>query len=592
MSTIASLLAAMQGNSGGYQPGYSPTAPAPDTVPGQSAPNVPTPSAPQAVPAPVSSPASIAPQVPPQAPQQPQMPQQQAFQQPPPPGPQGSGIKGYLASMLYGMGEAGKKHIGLPTDYEIQQNQMNMQMKQQQASADLFAKQSEALYRQNMTAQNAAGPITDPQEAKMLGVDIGTMLSPVQKFAILKQNSINQGLQSRGLQAAQVQALARMSQTSMKAAYMPDGTLGVGLYDKAGNFRGYADNAVVPAAYLEKIRHGQEFKVDADGTLQAIPTTSTSAPMVPAPPNPNSNKLISPPQSNTPPKPSGNILKPPTLPGQQPAAPGINAKPVMVNGQPFQSATANDTVYAFDKQSGQTIATTRQDAGAKGLQITANKVSPVQVRKDESLSNRLADVQRKVGDYASTFDGPELDDQDKLAISYLADHNIGAGLSAHGLSLNVLPGYVQSQLKAQGMQGLSPEGMKRYILFNQARESLSGYQQILTNSSRASDKILELQLEQLPPPIAPKDFANMTTEEFQKNIDLAGQHIPMFPGSAETQQGIKAQQQLNRKNNAYIQSKTGGDMIQVQIPGQAPGQIHKSQWNNFKAKYPNATQVK
>lgn len=492
-------------------------------------------------------------------------------------GPQLQGIKGYLSNIFYNMGEAAKAHLGMKTDQEVQLEQQKINIQKQQADATTFEKQSEAQWRQQQTAQNAQGPVVDQQEADSLGVPVGSMLSPAQKFAIYKSkadmagkaNVAQIGANAR-LGAAQITALSRMSQTSMKAAYMPDGTLGVGLYDKAGNFKGYADNAVVPPGYLEKIHHGQEFKVDADGTLQAIPTTSTSTPLVPpSPAQQKPNQLLQGPQ---PPNPANlkNILtqgaaqagqvaaNPQVTPAGakaalQNGAKGVNAKPVMSGSQPFQTATANDTVYAFDPKSNTTISTTRADAGAKGLQITANKVSPTQVRKDESLSNRVADVQRKVGDYADSFSTP-IDSDDKTAISYLMDHNIGAGLSAGGIHIQLLPQYVQSQLQAAGIGKLSEAGMRRFIQFNQARESLSGYQQVLTNSSRSSDKILELQLEQLPPPIADSDYANMATGEFQKNIDLAGQHIPMFPGSAETQQSIKAQQMLKRQQNQAAQT--------------------------------------
>jgi hypothetical protein len=36
---------------------------------------------------------------------------------------------------------------------------------------------------------------------------------------------------------------------------------------------------------------------------------------------------------------------------------------------------------------------------------------------------------------------------------------------------------------------------------------------------------------------------------------------------------------------------TQSDTIQVQIPGYPPAPIHRSQWNAFKAKYPNAVQL-
>lgn len=317
------------------------------------------------------------------------------------------------------------------------------------------------------------------------------------------------------------------------------------------------------AAVAPTVSTTQHLEKDAAGNLNKVTTTSTS------------RKVL-----GTPTATPGQAA-----PGQNPPAPGVNRSgvtPVIgADGKPFQTAASADTVYAFDPKTNQTISTTRADAGTKGLQITANKVSPTQVRKDESLSNRVADVQRKVGDYADSFSQP-LDESDKWAISYLMDHHVGAGLSVEGLSANVLPGYVQDQLKRAGIGKLSDAGMKRFIGFNQARESLSGYQQVLTNSSRSSDKVLELQLEQLPPPIADSQYANLATGEFQKNLDIAGQHIPIFPGSAETQQSIKAQQLANRaqaqqiqnnQNNpqAYINRHNPGAQNEPPRPSTVPG---------------------
>lgn len=305
---------------------------------------------PQAPAAPPSAPPSGGGNPPPQQPQQ-QM------------GPQLQGIKGYLSNIFYNMGEAAKAHLGMKTDQEVQLEQQKINIQKQQADATTFEKQSEAQWRQQQTAQNAQGPVVDQQEADSLGVPVGSMLSPAQKFAIYKSkadmagkaNVAQIGANAR-LGAAQITALSRMSQTSMKAAYMPDGSLGVGLYDKAGNFKGYADNAVVPPGYLEKIHHGQEFKVDADGTLQSIPTTSTSQPLVPpSPAQQKPNQLLQGPQ---PPNPANlkSILtqgaaqagqvaaNPPVTPAgakaalQNGAKGGVNAKPVMSGGQPFQTA--------------------------------------------------------------------------------------------------------------------------------------------------------------------------------------------------------------------------------------------------------------
>lgn len=532
-------------------------------------------------------------------PQQQQQPQGQQQM-----GPQLHGIKGYLSNIFYNMGEAAKAHLGMKTDTEVQLEQQKINIQKQQADATTFEKNSEAQWRQQQTAANAPGPIVDQQESDALGVPLGTMISPAQKFALYKEkvaglnkaNVAQIGANAR-LGAAQIQALSRMSQTTMKAAYMPDGSLGVGLYDKAGNFKGYADNAVVPAGYLEKIHHGQEFKVDADGTLQSIPTTSTSTPLVPPPSKPN--QLVQSPEAPNPANLKGILTKgaeqagqvasgaSPVTPAGAKAAlqngaakggaqPVTNAKPVMAGGKPFQAPSAADTVYATDPKSGETIFTSRSDAAVQGL-TNVQKVNPAQSRKDQALVGNMADIQRKVGDYQDTFNTP-LSSSDKLGIAYLNDNNIGGGLSAGGVHVNIIPSYVQDRLKAAGMASLSPEALARYTLYRQAEESLTALQQAKTGSNRGSDKVLQLHIEQLAPPGADEESAKYIMDQFQQNIDYASQSLPKFPGIQNTQQSVKAVQVARRQQNqavtnnqnnpqAYIdKNKTGEPARPANVP--------------------------
>lgn len=516
---ILSIIRAAQGDSSGLTGAQSPDM-APAAPPG-------------APPSPPSGPS---------APPSPQQPQQL--------GPRMTGIKGYLSNIFYNMGEAAKVQAGIPTDAQVQANQLKLQNEQMQTQADLIEKQARAkLY----TAQ--AGQVGK------------TVMTPYGELPVELAKAVLPA-QIRGqftLDAAKARIQAQQNQMSFKAAYGPDGQIGLGMYDKQGNFRGMAENGAVPSEYLEKIHQGQEAKFDANGNLYLVGTTSRSKPIIPAAP-----------QTSAPAAPGATpSATPPAKPGLHPilnnaingAKPVTNAKPVMVNGQQFQGPTAADTVYATDPKSGQTIFTSRADAAAQGL-TNLQKVSPVQRRKDEALSNRLADVQRKVGDYAETFDQP-IDDTDRQAIAYLMQNPLPDSI-AHMGSIP-LAGYANQLLKSKGIQALSDAGMKRFILFNQARESLSGYQQILTNSSRSSDKVLELQLEQLPHPLADKQYADATTGQFQQNLDLAGQHMPIFPGSAENQQSIKAQQANRRAQTAAIQANQDKGANIPPRPANVPG---------------------
>jgi hypothetical protein len=489
------------------------------------------------------------------------------------------GIKGYLSNILHGVGEGMKAHLGMETDAQQQQRLYTQGLQTQKFNLEQQNIQSEILQRAALVKQMQsmvtmpggyqvpfalAKPYLEAQ-AKVTAAQIG-------KRFVVQPNVGMWDTQAEGgpkiLPGSDAQGVTVTSEIAQEY-HMPQDMVGRKI--PLGQFASFERAG---AMWAPNVTNRQEVKEVSD------------------PNNPGSTQLVTVPVSSTAQRvsPTGGAV---TQPGQAaspnvvPAAPNQNKVPppgpqnkpplrlstqggvrtlTDSQGNPLQGKSSTDTVYATDPKTGQQIFTTRTEAAAQGLQ-TPMKVTAVQVRKDQALSNRLADVQRKVGDYASTFDQP-IDPQDQQAIAYLMDNNVGAGLNAHGINVNLLPQYVQSQLKARGIQALSDAGMRRYILFNQARESLSGYQQILTNSSRASDKILELQLEQLPPPLADKQFADQATGQFQQNLDLAGQHMPMFPGSSETQQSIKASQLAARGQTAAIQANQ--DKAQQTQTGQPP----------------------
>lgn len=526
MSFIDDLVSAAQGNSLGLTGANMPATPT-DMSNGASAPSTPAP---------------------------PPVPNNPTPQQPNPQEQRISGVKGYLANILHGVGEGMKVHLGMETDEQKQQRLFTQNLQTQQLQNQQANIQSEIMQRAAVVKQMQSA-VTLPN-----GMQVPFALAKPYIDAWAKIQSAQTG--KRFMIVPNVGMLDTQPEGGGAPKLVPGSSpQGVQVTPEI------AQQYNIPLQLIGKsMPLGQFAQLERGGAAWAGNVSSTvETKEVSDPNNPGSTMLVQIPKTTSSQKvaPGSSVVPTatPQAPGQQPvqATPG-NKPPVSLSnrngvrvltgpdGQPLQGKSATDTVYATDPKTGQQIFTTRTEAAAQGLQ-TPMKVSAPEVRKDQALSNRLADVQRKVGDYAATFDQP-IDSQDQMAISYILDNNIGAGI--HGF--NLLPQYVQSQLKARGMQALSENGMRRLIQYNQARESLSGYQQILTNSSRSSDKILELQLEQLPPPIADSQFANMTTGEFQKNIDLAGQHIPIFPGSAETQQSVKAQQMARRTQAANVQA--------------------------------------
>jgi hypothetical protein len=77
---------------------------------------------------------------------------------------------------------------------------------------------------------------------------------------------------------------------------------------------------------------------------------------------------------------------------------------------------------------------------------------------------------------------------------------------------------------------MTPTAQNRVIAYFNAREAIAGYQRVLTGSGRSSDKSMELNLDTLPAPIDPENFATRATAAFMQNVKVAGQGMPILPG--------------------------------------------------------------
>lgn len=100
-------------------------------------------------------------------------------------GPRLNGIKGYLSNILYSMGEAAKVHAGLPTDLQTQQQQQQLNLQKQQATADIG-------YKQAIAQQFTMNPAT-PDEATAWGVPQGMPLTQKQRADLATKALVNEG---------------------------------------------------------------------------------------------------------------------------------------------------------------------------------------------------------------------------------------------------------------------------------------------------------------------------------------------------------------------------------------------------------------
>jgi hypothetical protein len=90
---------------------------------------------------------------------------------------------------------------------------------------------------------------------------------------------------------------------------------------------------------------------------------------------------------------------------------------------------------------------------------------------------------------------------------------------------------------------LSPQAQARVIAYFNAREAIQGYQRVLTGSGRSSEKAMDLNLDTLPAPIDPDDYAGNALKAFKQNIAIAGQGMPILPGVKTPEE---VEQQINK----------------------------------------------
>jgi hypothetical protein len=185
-------------------------------------------------------------------------------------------------------------------------------------------------------------------------------------------------------------------------------------------------------------------------------------------------------------------------------------------------ADTETPAYGVDKN-GQTIAgqmSELKDQGAKFVR----KVTQKEITDDTQLQNRLADVQNKIGEYENTLKAP-LSPADRGRIAQLAQD---LKIDWHGVTIPTEA--LNAILNNESFKNLSPEAQDRLIAYRNARESMIGYQRVLSGSGRSSEKAMELNLQALGAPSDPEGFSQKGVKAFKQNLKIAGRGLPKLPG--------------------------------------------------------------
>lgn len=182
-------------------------------------------------------------------------------------------------------------------------------------------------------------------------------------------------------------------------------------------------------------------------------------------------------------------------------------------------------VYAYDPASNSTKLMKESEALDGGLMY--EKVTSKQVGEDRQLTTRLADVKQKLSRYQESFQPGTLPLMERYAISkVMADDKFKMGAFGSTLPVDFLNKLDSSRM----VNNLSAPAKKMLVAYYNARESMTGYNRVLTGTGRTNEKTLELQLKTLPEPLHNADFAAEAFGQFDENLKIIGEGLPQIPG--------------------------------------------------------------
>ncbi|HUD64661.1 MAG TPA: hypothetical protein VMQ17_08790 [Candidatus Sulfotelmatobacter sp.] len=204
-----------------------------------------------------------------------------------------------------------------------------------------------------------------------------------------------------------------------------------------------------------------------------------------------------------------------------------------------------EPVYATDPKTGVTRPMSKTDALQSGMAFIRPVTEP-QVREDTQLNNRLGDIRQKTTQYEELLKTP-LSAQDQGNIAGLLGTKGKLGAFGTEIPLD----RVNAALNKENLESLSPHARDVLVAYRSAREAMLGYQKVLSGSSRASDKVFEINDQTLPDPsYTDPDMAQRGLTSFKQNLKVIGQGLPDL-----TSIGVKSPDQIEQE---VVQRGAGG----------------------------------
>jgi hypothetical protein len=111
---------------------------------------------------------------------------------------------------------------------------------------------------------------------------------------------------------------------------------------------------------------------------------------------------------------------------------------------------------------------------------------------------------------------------------------------------------LNAALDKENIKGLSDDAVKLLAAYYNARESLVGYNRVLSGSARGGEKQMEVNQDTLPNPgTTDPRYAKESMNQFRQNLKIVGQGLPVIPG-------IKRPDEWSPAPGTAQQNPTGG----------------------------------
>jgi hypothetical protein len=230
-------------------------------------------------------------------------------------------------------------------------------------------------------------------------------------------------------------------------------------------------------------------------------------------------------------------------------------------------------VYAIDPQTGQKSLMSATDAVQAGIR-TMLPVGAKEVGDDTQLINRLGDVRQKIAQYEQNMSklGTTVSAKDQGNIAAL----IGSGkFSAGAFGTEIPLDRLNAALQKENISGLSDDAKKLLVSYYNARESMQGYQRVLSGTGRANEKAMQLNLDALPnPATSDPSYAAESLKQFKQNLQIVGQGLPKIPG-------VKSPEEIEAQTNTPA-AATGGT-VKMKAPDGTVKDVSSDQVQHYKA---------